>query len=309
MPRNPVSLCTVPGIDEAPRTATRTRLDRAPITRGSATMERIAALFLQLNSIAVRLDRAVAERGHGDYSGNSAIGAMTLLSLDGPQRPKELAAKTNLSSGGLTLLLKRLEHDGVVTVDRGGLPSDRRAAIASLTPRGERVVAEISDCVEHTIETIATDVREVVELVHTIGASRAIALPPVTSGVHRMWLMAGAGNEVARALADPAFPSDPTPATTALVLCGVAHAGHTRPSDLVPVVALSPSGVTQLLDRIEHAGLVTRDAGLTGDRREVTIGLTPAGEHSLAIRLERLAARAGQLVAFLDAVRSPLRDD
>lgn len=234
---------------------------------------------------------------------------MTLLSLDGPQRPKELAARTNLSSGGLTLLLKRLERDGVVNVARGGLPFDRRAAVASLTPHGERIVAEMSECVDRTIETLAADLRAAVELLDGIKRPPAEALPPLSSGIHRMLVMARAGAEVALALADPAFPDDPTPATTALVLCCVSQAGHTRPSDLVPVVALSPAGVTQLLDRIEDAGLVTRDAGQTADQREIAIGLTPVGEQSLATRLERLEARAGALATFLEALRVPLREE
>lgn len=252
------------------------------------------------------LDRSVADEGHGGYSGNNAIGVMTVLSLEGPQRPKALAARTGLSSGGLTLLLKRLERDGVVDIARGEFPSDRRAAVAMLTPRGERIVDAVSDCVERTIETLAADLRRASGLADGIGGPSAEALPPVHAGVHRMLVMATAGAEVAAALADPAFPDDPTPATTGLVLCSVAHAGLSRPSDLVPVVALSPSGVTQLLDRIENAGLVVRDTGLTSDRREITIGLTPAGHQSLAVRLERLAARAGALSAFLDALLSPL---
>lgn len=279
------------------------------MARDATTAQRIAALFLELNSIAVRLDRAVGEGGHGGYSGNSAIGVMTLLSLDGPQRPKDLAARTHLSSGGLTLLLQRLERDGVVTVERGGLPSDRRAALAALTSRGERIVAEVSDCVERTIEILAAELRDAAELIDGIEQPPTEPLPPLSSGVHRMLVMARAGAEVARALADPAFPDDPTPATTALVLCSAAQAGHTRPSDLVPVVALSPSGVTQLLDRIEADGLVTRDAGLTDDQREIVVGLTPAGEQSLATRLGRLGARTGALATFLDALRTPLRDD
>jgi DNA-binding MarR family transcriptional regulator len=93
------------------------------------------------------------------------------------------------------------------------------------------------------------------------------------------------------------------------VLLSAATAEHTRPSDLVPVVALSPSGITQLLDRIEDAGLVVRDAGLTGDRREIRIGLTPAGERSLAVRLERLTARAGAVATFLDVLLVPLLEE
>lgn len=293
-------------IDQASSSPSRAHRPDEPITHDSAGADRIAALFVQLNAIAVRLDRAVADDGYGAYSGNSAIGVMTLLSLDGPRRPMELAAETGLSSGGLTLLVKRLERDGVVTVERGGLPTDRRAAVVALTSRGEAIVDEISDCVERTIETMSDDLHVAVDLLGEVDR-RAATVPPLASGVHRMLVMARAGADVAAALSDPGFADDPTAATTALVLCCVRNGHHTRPTDLVPVVALSPSGVTQLLDRIEAYGMVTRDTGVTGDDREITLGLTPIGERSLAARLERLDARSDALATFLEALLAPLR--
>src|SRR2546430_828834 len=61
------------------------------------------------------------------------------------------------------------------------------------------------------------------------------------------------------------------------VLCALdeAEGGRLRPRDLAFAVALTPSGLTRLLDRIDAAGLVERQECPT-DRRGHLIALTPA---------------------------------
>lgn len=62
-----------------------------------------------------------------------------------------------------------------------------------------------------------------------------------------------------------------------------------RMAELADRVLLSRSGVTRLVDRLEHAGLVTRQR-VTGDGRGVIAELTPAG-------LDRLRIAAGTHLA------------
>ncbi len=53
------------------------------------------------------------------------------------------------------------------------------------------------------------------------------------------------------------------------------------PTELADVVVRSSGGMTQILDRLERAGLVARAADPT-DRRKVVVGLTGAGRDTAA---------------------------
>ena len=86
-----------------------------------------------------------------------------------------------------------------------------------------------------------------------------------------------------------ADPDDPAPDKTAIVLSSSAHPGHTRPRQLIERTALSSSGVSQLLDRLENTGLVRRRTGEPPDRRAVTVELTPTGRQHLERQLASVA--------------------
>ena len=68
------------------------------------------------------------------------------------------------------------------------------------------------------------------------------------------------------------------------VLCALDDADErgVRPRDLAYAVALTPSGLTRLLDRISAAGLVERTVCDT-DRRGFTVTLTDSGRETLEL--------------------------
>ena len=68
------------------------------------------------------------------------------------------------------------------------------------------------------------------------------------------------------------------------VLCALDEADERglRPRDLGYAVALTPSGLTRLLDRIVAAGLVERTI-CPSDRRGFTVTLTPSGRDTLEL--------------------------
>ena len=68
------------------------------------------------------------------------------------------------------------------------------------------------------------------------------------------------------------------------VLCALDEADENglRPRDLGYEVALTPSGLTRLLDRIAAAGLVERKV-CSSDRRGFTVTLTPSGRDTLEL--------------------------
>jgi DNA-binding MarR family transcriptional regulator len=87
------------------------------------------------------------------------------------------------------------------------------------------------------------------------------------------------------------------------------------PTELADVVVRSSGGMTQILDRLERAGLVARAADPT-DRRKVVVGLTDAGRRTaeqasaryLDAREELLAELSSREVAELDAAVHRLLD-
>jgi DNA-binding MarR family transcriptional regulator len=77
---------------------------------------------------------------------------------------------------------------------------------------------------------------------------------------------------------------DMPPLTWYDVLCALEEATDhgLRPRDLGYAVALTPSGLTRLLDRITAAGLVERTV-CPSDRRGFTVTLTPSGRETLEL--------------------------
>jgi DNA-binding MarR family transcriptional regulator len=77
-----------------------------------------------------------------------------------------------------------------------------------------------------------------------------------------------------------------------------------RPRDLAFEVALTPSGLTRLLDRIAAAGLVERTV-CPSDRRGFNTTLTPAGHETLAmmrpVYMRELEAGFGSLITDAEA--------
>lgn len=82
-----------------------------------------------------------------------------------------------------------------------------------------------------------------------------------------------------------------------------------KPSDLIPYLATTPAAVTMLLDRMEKAGLITRERDLE-DRRIVWISITDKGREEtnrgLQIRndflttvLNQISSHNQQLLIFL----------
>ncbi|MGH3342844.1 MAG: MarR family winged helix-turn-helix transcriptional regulator [Carbonactinosporaceae bacterium] len=78
-----------------------------------------------------------------------------------------------------------------------------------------------------------------------------------------------------------------------LIRLGRSPGRRLRMADLAAQTALSTSGITRIVDRLEHAGLVAR-AACAGDRRSFLAVLTDAGA-------DRLAADIPPLLETIDA--------
>jgi DNA-binding MarR family transcriptional regulator len=124
---------------------------------------------------------------------DSEILAVEHLARAGALTPAQLTARLQLTSGGTTALIRRLEHAGHVVRDPH--PSDRRSVVLRLTPVIERrvsallspgldldrVVAELDDDERRAVTRVLDEVAELAEqhaerLAGEAAASAAAAL-------------------------------------------------------------------------------------------------------------------------------------
>lgn len=90
---------------------------------------------------------------------------MNVLELLGPSTPKQLAEHTGLTTGGVTVMLDRLEKAGIVR--RAPHPTDRRSILVSVNPKkvkaihahydhiNQATVALFSEFPEHELQAAA----------------------------------------------------------------------------------------------------------------------------------------------------------
>lgn len=71
----------------------------------------------------------------------SEFGVLEALYHKGPMGLTELQQKILVTSGGMTYLIDRLEKKGHVA--RKNTPGDRRARLATLSPKGRKLIARI----------------------------------------------------------------------------------------------------------------------------------------------------------------------
>ena len=101
---------------------------------------------------------------------------INVLDLVGPSTPGELARSTGLTTGGVTVMLDRLEKGGYVK--RVPNPRDRRSVLVRLNPaKLKKVQAFYEEINERMValldETPDRELRSVVDLFSKMNASRA----------------------------------------------------------------------------------------------------------------------------------------
>jgi DNA-binding MarR family transcriptional regulator len=98
-----------------------------------------ATLPEQLEQSVTRLAHVLI-RGGGSSLSRTAASVLHRLATAGPQRVTELAAYESIAQPSATALVGRLEAQGLAA--RAADPDDGRAVRVSITPAGERLLAE-----------------------------------------------------------------------------------------------------------------------------------------------------------------------
>lgn len=83
---------------------------------------------------------------------------LNLLDLIGPMTPGALGHLSGLSSGGVTVVLDRLEKAGYIR--RSSNPSDRRSVLVGIVPARKRKVTTNYDAVQKEFETVLNSFTE-----------------------------------------------------------------------------------------------------------------------------------------------------
>lgn len=93
--------------------------------------------------------------------GNTPISLLCRLDLYGPQRPSQIMEYQDLSSGGATKLIDRLEREGLVERRHGVLPDDERAVLVVLTRVGRDLVRGLADALSGKLGETEDLVKEI----------------------------------------------------------------------------------------------------------------------------------------------------
>lgn len=117
----------------------------------------------------------------------SELDALEHLEAIGPLTQRELGERLLLSSGGVTVLVDRLERAGWVT--RGPHPSDRRSVIVELAPSAmaqvPKALAEFHAAIEQAAAAVAPEHRDaVVSFLETVTATAAETVTALRSEQH-----------------------------------------------------------------------------------------------------------------------------
>jgi MarR family transcriptional regulator, organic hydroperoxide resistance regulator len=105
---------------------------------------------------------------------------INVLELMGPSTPGELARSTGLTTGGVTVMLDRLEKGGYVK--RAPNPRDRRSVLVRLNPaklkRIQALYREVNQQMAALLdETPEPELRSMVDMFSKMNAFRANAFP------------------------------------------------------------------------------------------------------------------------------------
>jgi DNA-binding MarR family transcriptional regulator len=120
--------------------------------------ERVLLLLAQLGQ---HLSAALEQVTDDVPSGNAPTIVLCQLDLEGPLRPGRLMEATGLTSGGVTKVLDRLEHKGLVRREYGVLEDDHRAVVVTLTEEGRAAVRAYARVTLDSLDEARVTVKEI----------------------------------------------------------------------------------------------------------------------------------------------------
>ena len=144
------------------------------IPRRSAAQARALKLLVVLERAVGAVNARLRRQIVMDEITETEFGILEALYHKGPLLLGDLQKKILLSSGGVTYTVDRLAEKGLV--ERRECSTDRRARYATLTPKGEALIARIfprhADAIEDTMSALsAREQDELTALLKKLGLS------------------------------------------------------------------------------------------------------------------------------------------
>jgi DNA-binding MarR family transcriptional regulator len=245
-------------------------------------------------------------RRHGDvFDANHVLAVLLTVALEGPQRPGRLAATARLSPGAMSNMLGRLETAGLVHRSHELEQGDGRAVFVDLTEPGRAEITAVCDTVVDCMRRSATTLKEILTVLDGLAdpPSRREAGPSAgSSPMQATRELAELGLELQDALSEIGLGGVADPSAS-LVLAAVAVTDDCHPGQLDELMGLTSSGISRLIDRLEHAGLVERVTDPDRhDHRTVTMRLTAAGSDHVDRMVGEVACMVGELRSVIAAI-------
>ena len=126
-------------------------------------------LLLQFARFGTAVSKSMAEAtNQPDFVTNAPLLVLCLLDLDGPTRPGMIADVVDLTSGGTTKLLDRMEAAGLIHRSYGAIDSDHRGVEVELTDRGRTLLREATAALLAHLPDASVTVKEIVSLMEEL---------------------------------------------------------------------------------------------------------------------------------------------
>ncbi len=277
----------------------------------------LQSTLITLGHTFIALDSALADPALAPSSsaGLGLTGALTLVvvAMTGPARPSVIAQVTGLSTGGVTLLLDRLERDGLLQRAYGIDPQDRRAVIVSLTEAGRRTLTDLDDVVIAHSSDLATDLRSLrQQAMSSIPEQRppagtgqpsadsaSLGAAPPTVLMTLFALVNVFDTAILQVVGEggPISVTDPRPITLVLEMH---RDGELWLKDIPALIGRSRGTVHTLLRQMEAAGLTERVRSSADERSGVKVRLTATGSTLVRTLLRSLHSRLPALLVPID---------
>lgn len=267
----------------------RVELDGRAIRALARALVTMLRYSLELTQIAEQ------ELGRGDVE-NRDVQFLLAVHAMGPATPTDLSVWTGTAPSVVSRALRRLDEAGLVARTRDS--GDRRSVLVTLTSRGRRRITGFAERLsdyysesEPLLKDAFTDLG-----LPAPGTGVEAAVDPLAAAAQMSRVGAAFVEDVTRALEPFSVHEFADRFTLALIFLY----GEKRPTQIADELGFTLSGTSGVLTRLESAGLITRrhDAA-AGDRRAVTLELTPRGEESVLVQLGTFANHAPDVVAAL----------
>ncbi len=239
----------------------------------------VGEFLVSLREFSLFLTRTIELAQQDGFVSNNDLMVLISLRLDGPRRPYQLAKAAGLSSGGVALLLDRLQESGW-TRRRRGVLEDGRAVVVELTELGDAAVERTAMATTAAFAAARPLLERLGDLLALLGHDVPREARHPSDGLATLRRTVEAGHLLTAAIARVTGSYDAA-GNVFHVLWLANGRGGTRPVSLADATGLSSAGIADLLDRLETGGLVVRSSGAQPDGRAVVVRATSQGRRVL----------------------------